>query len=64
MRILLYLLGVLALLRHLGFSGWWDIPLVTIFLFIDYRLKMMEVKAQGELEALKLFMKETRHGDK
>lgn len=54
MRELFFALGTLALLRHLSFSGWWDILIVIFVLIFDYAMKRKEIKAQAELEAWKM----------
>ena len=54
MRELFFTLGVLALFRHLDFSGWWAIPIIILVLFIDYFIKKAEIKSQAELEILKM----------
>lgn len=57
MRELFFSLAALALLRHLQLSDWWNIPFLMIVLAFDYILKRREIKAQGEIEAFKLFIK-------
>lgn len=52
MRELFFTLGVLALLRHLNFSGWWNIPLIVFVLYLDAFLRVVELKQQSEIESL------------
>ena len=56
MKELLFTLCVLYMIRILNLSGWWDIPIILIFLFIDYRLLQNNIKNSAELEAMKIFL--------